>query len=248
MIGKNRRLKRLFTGPKHRCLLVPLDHGPWLGPLPGIDRPRDIVSKVIAGGANALLVTPGFMRDIEPIINSEVGIVLRVSLSAGLSSEALQEVPSVTATTAVRLDADAVAVSIFFGRGGEVGIMRCLGQLIEQCNGMGMPVLAEMMPPPDNFYQPDTIAHAARIGMELGADVIKTNYCGDIEAFKQVVASICLPIIIAGGPSKGEDDTLRIAEEAIRAGAAGVAFGRRVWQADDPEHVVRKLKDVIFAA
>jgi DhnA family fructose-bisphosphate aldolase class Ia len=188
------------------------------------------------------------MRGIEPVIDPEVGIVLRVSLSAGLSSEALQEVPSVTATTAVRLDADAVAVSIFFGRGGEVDIMRCLGQLIEQCNGMGMPVLAEMMPPPDNFYQPDTIAHAARIGMELGADIIKTNYCGDIEAFKQVVASVCLPIIVAGGPSKGADDTLRIAEEAIKAGAAGVAFGRRVWQADDPENVVRKLKDVIFTA
>jgi fructose-bisphosphate aldolase/2-amino-3,7-dideoxy-D-threo-hept-6-ulosonate synthase len=194
-----------------------------------------------------LLVTPGFLREIGPVIGPEVGIVLRVSLSAGLSSEALQEVPSVTATTAVRMDADAVAVSIFFGRGGEVKIMRWLGQLIEECQGLGIPVLAEMMPPPDDFYGADAIAHAARIGMELGADIIKTNYCGHIEAFKQVAAAIRLPIIIAGGPSQGENDTLRIAQDAIEAGAAGVAFGRRVWQAQDPEDIVRKLKRIVLS-
>ncbi len=248
MTGKSRRLKRLLVGPQKRCLLVPLDHGPWLGPVPGIDQPRDIVARVVAGGANALLATPGFVREIEPVISPETGIVLRVSLSAGLSSEALQEVPAVTATTAARLDADAVAVSIFFGRGGEVSIMRWLGQLIEECIGLDIPVLTEMMPPSDKFYTADSIAHAARIGMELGADIVKTNYCGDTEAFRQVVDAVRVPIIIAGGPSQGEDNnTLQVAEDAIRAGAAGVAFGRRVWQADDPEGVVRKLKEVVFS-
>jgi fructose-bisphosphate aldolase/2-amino-3,7-dideoxy-D-threo-hept-6-ulosonate synthase len=247
MTGKHRRLKRLFISPYHRCLLVPLDHAPWLGPLPGIDRPCDIVDKVVTGGANALLVTPGFLRDIEDIISPQVGIVLRVSLSAGLSSEALQEVPAVTVKTAMRMDADAVAVSIFFGRGGEVSIMRWLGELIEECDGLDMPVLAEMMPPFEKFYQPEAIAHAARIGMELGADIIKTNYCGDVESFKSIVAATRLPIIVAGGPSKGEDDTLLVAQEAIEAGAAGVAFGRRVWQAADPEDIVRKLRRVLFA-
>ena len=247
MTGKHRRLKRLFLPPYHRCLLVPLDHAPWLGPLPGIDQPCAIVAKVVAGGANALLVTPGFMRDIEGIISPQVGIVLRVSLSVGLSSEALQEVPAVTAKTAVRLDADAVAVSIFFGRGGEVSIMRWLGELIEEGDGLDIPVLAEMMPPLEKFYQPEAIAHAARIGMELGADIIKTNYCGDVESFRSIVAATRLPIIVAGGPSKGEDDTLLVAQEAMEAGAAGVAFGRRVWQAADPEDIVRKLSRVLFA-
>lgn len=245
MTGKERRLKRLFVGPHKRCLLVPLDHGPWLGPLPGIDRPRPIVEKVVAGGANALLVTPGFMRNIEPVISPDIGIVLRVSLSGGLSEEAVQEVPAVTATTALRLDADAVAVSIFFGRGGEVRMMNWLGQLIEACQGLGMPVLAEMMPPADKFYEAEAIAHAARIGMELGADIIKTNYSGDVEQFRQVIDSIQLPVIIAGGP--GKEDTVAVAREVIQAGAAGIAFGRRVWQAEDPAGIVRQLKQVLGA-
>ena len=72
--------------------------------------------------------------------------------------------------------------------------------------------------------------------MEFGADIIKTNYCGNVASFQQVVASTTVPVIVAGGPSEGgADNTLDVAREAISAGAAGVAFGRRVWQASDPE-------------
>ena len=248
MNGKKRRLSRLLVGPHKRCLLIPLDHGPWLGPVAGIECPREIVAQVIAGGANALLVTPGFLREVQEIVPPDVAIVLRVSLSAGLSTEALQEVPAFTAATAVRCDADAVAVSIFFGRGGEVEIMRWFGQLIEECNGLAIPVVAEMMPPADKSYDAERIAHAARIGMELGADIIKTNYCGDVDRFRQVVSAISLPILIAGGPSQdGDSSTFQVAREAIQAGAAGVAFGRRVWQASDPQGLVQKLKEIVFA-
>lgn len=248
MTGKQRRLQRILTGPDKRCLMVPLDHGPWLGPISGIDRPRQIVAAVIKGGATALLVTPGFLKEVSDLIPSDVGVVLRVSVSAGLSEEARQEIPAVTATTAARLDADAVGVSIFFGRGGEPFLLQWLGSLIEQCQGLDIPVVAEMMPPPERFYTPEQIAHAARIGMEFGADIIKTNYCGDVEAFQQVVAATTVPVIVAGGPSDGGvDNTFDVAREAVAAGAAGVAFGRRVWQAGDPERVVRGLREVVFA-
>jgi DhnA family fructose-bisphosphate aldolase class Ia len=248
MIGKERRLSRLLVGPDKRCVMIPMDHAPWLGPLAGIDQPREITAKVIAGGANALLVTPGFLRSVHDLVPPEVGIVLRVSVSAGLSTEAVQEVPAVTAATAILHDVDAVAVSVFFGRGGEVSLIHWLGELIQECAGYGIPVIAEMMPPSDVFYDPDKIAHAARIGMELGADIVKTNYCGDIARFARVVCSTVVPIIVAGGPSQnGADNTLQVAQDAISAGAAGVAFGRRVWQAGDPEKVVSGLRDIVFS-
>lgn len=246
MTGKNRRLKRIFVGPNQRCVLLPFDHGPWLGPVPGIDSPRDITQKVLSGGANALLMTPGFLREVEPLIKPDTGIVLRVSLSAGLSEEAVQEVPSMTLKTALRVDADAVAVSIFFGRGKEPDIMRWLGMLIEECTMYNVPVIAEMMPPFDKFYEAEAIAHAARIGMELGADIIKTNYSGDIDTFRQVVTAVPVPIIVAGGPKKGEDDSAaQVATDAIKAGARGIAFGRRVWQSKDPEGLVKQLAAVV---
>jgi fructose-bisphosphate aldolase / 2-amino-3,7-dideoxy-D-threo-hept-6-ulosonate synthase len=182
------------------------------------------------------------------MLGPEVGLILRVSIALGLAPEATQETPVATVETALRLDADAVAVSIFFGRGGEVPTMRFLGELTERCNRFAMPVLAEMMPSPDDAYKPEAIAHAARIGFEMGADVIKTNYCGDVEAFRDVVASSPVPILVAGGPKKNEseDGVLQMVREVVQAGAAGVAIGRRVWQAEDPKAVVRAIHDLLF--
>lgn len=249
MIGKNRRMGRLFPGSTARCLMVPLDHGPWLGPVKGIDRPNAIVKQVLAGGANALLVSPGFARAIQPLADPSVAIVLRVSITLGLAPEARQETPVATVETALRMDADAVAVSIFFGRGGEVETMRYLGELTEQSNRFGMPVLAEMMPTLEQAYQPDAIAHASRIGFEMGADIIKTNYCGDVKAFRDVVSSSPVPIVVAGGPkgADGNPDVLQMVRDVVEAGAAGVAIGRRIWQADDPEATVAGIHHILFA-
>ncbi|ATW25886.1 class I fructose-bisphosphate aldolase [Candidatus Formimonas warabiya] len=250
MSGKERRMQRIFIGPQRRCLMTPLDHAPWLGPLQGIHQPKEIVQKVLAGGTNALLVTPGFLKQVASLVSPEIGTVLRVSIVAGPSAEAIQETPAATLETALRMDVDAVAVSIFFGRGGESGIMRWMSELIESAYKYDMPVLAEMMPAADKFYQADAIAHVARLGMELGADIIKTNYCGDPVAFRQVVDAVRLPIIIAGGENKkGEDKvegTINLIKEIVAGGASGVAIGRKVWQDDDPEALVRKMKEALF--
>lgn len=248
MVGKSRRLSRLLVGEQKRCVLIPLDHGGWLGPVKGLDHPRAIVEAVIKGGANALLISPGFYKAVAPVVPPTVGIVLRISLTAGLSVAGTQETPIASLETALRLDADAIAVSVFFGRPGDIEIYRWLAQLADASQAYDMPVVAEMMPPPDNFYDPKAIAHAARIGLELGADIIKTNYCGNVDDFKDIVCAVPVPIIVAGGPSEGANgSTIDVARDAIKAGAAGVAFGRRVWQSDDPESVTRQLKQVIFS-
>ncbi|MCL4458843.1 MAG: fructose-bisphosphate aldolase [Chloroflexi bacterium] len=250
MIGKKRRLQRLLVGTDRRCLLIALDHAAWLGPVKGIDCPAFIVQKVLDGGANALLMGPGFTRAVETVLKPSTGIVLRVSLAPGLALESTQETPLATVETALRMDADAVAVSVFFGRGGETAMMRYLGELIEQCDRFGMPVLAEMMPPAEKAYDAETIAHAARIGFEVGADIVKTNYCGHVESFKQVVKAVPAPILVAGGPSngEGEDDMLQMVREVVESGAAGVAIGRRVWQSAMPDALVRKISAILFLA
>ncbi len=246
MVGRTRRLARLFVGKEKRCLLSPLDHAGWLGPVKGLNRPRWIVEQVISGGANALLITPGFYREVVPIIPPNIGIILRVSVTAGLSKESTQETPAATLDTALRMDADAVAVSVFFGREGDIDIYRWLADLIEVSQVYEMPVVAEMIPPAEKSFDPIAIAHAARIGMEIGADIIKTNYGGSIEEFKEVVQSVPVPIIVAGGPMKEEITTEELVRNAIAAGAVGAAIGRRVWQSDDPAGITRKIASILW--
>lgn len=247
MAGRLRRMNRLFIGRQKRCLLSPLDHAGWLGPVRGLDNPRKIVQQVIAGGANAILASPGFIREVAPILPNDTAVVLRLSITAGLSAAGTQETPAASLDTALRMDADAVAVSVFFGRDGDIEIYRWLAELIDQAQPYEMPVVAEMIPPQDRLYEADAIAHAARIGMEIGADVIKTYYCGSVAGFRKVVESSPVPIIIAGGPQNGDISTIELVREAVAAGAAGVAIGRRVWQSDDPEGVTRQIAEVLWA-
>jgi fructose-bisphosphate aldolase / 2-amino-3,7-dideoxy-D-threo-hept-6-ulosonate synthase len=247
MIGKTRRLNRILVGDKRRCLLSPLDHAGWLGPVKGLDRPTWIVEQVVAGGANAILASPGFIRATAASLPPTVGIVLRVSLTAGLSKQSTQETPIATVNTALQLDADAVAVSVFFGREGDIEIYTWLASLIQACSAYDLPVVAEMMPPENSMFKPEAIAHAARIGFEIGADIIKTNYCGQVEAFRQVVASVPIPIIVAGGPKQANE--LSVADftrDAVAGGAAGVAIGRRVWQSENPCDVTRQIHQALW--
>ena len=249
MLGKSRRLNRILVSERQRCLLSPLDHAGWLGPVKGLDRPRWIVEQVVAGGANAILASPGFIRATAACIPPSVAIVLRVSLTAGLSQQGTQETPIASVNTALQMDADAVAVSVFFGRAGDIEIYTWLANLIQAASAYDLPVIAEMMPPEGSLYKAEAIAHAARIGMEIGADIIKTNYCGNVEEFRQVVAAVPVPIIVAGGPKQANEPSVAgFTRDAVAGGAAGVAIGRRVWQSDNPREVTRQIYEALWEA
>jgi fructose-bisphosphate aldolase/2-amino-3,7-dideoxy-D-threo-hept-6-ulosonate synthase len=249
MVGKDRRLNRILVGEKKRCLLSPLDHAGWLGPVKGLDRPQWIVDQVVAGGANAILASPGFIRATACRIPPSVGIVLRLSVTAGLSKQGTQETPIASLQTALQTDADAVAVSVFFGRDGDLAIYAWLAELIQACVAYEMPVVAEMMPPESSSYDATAIGHAARIGMEIGADIIKTNFCGNVDEFRQVIESVPIPIIVAGGPKQANEPSVAsFTRDAVACGAAGVAIGRRVWQSDNPCEVTRQIYQALWEA
>ncbi|MCD4799997.1 MAG: fructose-bisphosphate aldolase, partial [Methanococcoides sp.] len=90
------------------------------------------------------------------------------------------------------------------------------------------------------------VKHAARIGAELGADIVKTSYTGDPDSFKEVIAGCPVPVVIAGGPQMDtEKEILQMVTDALSVGCKGVAMGRNVFQADDPTRLVNLLSKVI---
>ena len=228
--------------------MVPLDHGAWLGPKKGLDNPRGIVEKVLNGGANALLVSPGFYSEVMDLVPTHVGVVLRTSLVSGPSNEVFQENPIATVKTALQMDADGVAISIFFGRSGENNVMQYMGEMVEACREWNMPVVLEMLPDMKQANDVDAIAHVARVAMEIGADIIKTNYAGPPDLFREkVIAAVCRPVIIAGGEAGSSTEEIKaFVGDLLAAGASGVAIGRKIWSSDDPESTVSSLKEIIF--
>ena len=90
-------------------------------------------------------------------------------------------------------------------------------------------------------YGIEYLRRSVRLSAELGADIIKTNWTGDPDSFKEVVDGCMAPVIIAGGEKTGIKGILEITKQSIDIGGAGVAYGRNVFQADDPTKFVKGL-------
>lgn len=98
-----------------------------------------------------------------------------------------------------------------------------------------------------NPHDPSVVAHAARIGAESGADIVKTVYTGDPDSFRDVVRSCPVPIVIAGGPKSNTDsEILQMCTDAMNAGAIGVTFGRNIFQHKRPNEIIKALHSIIF--
>ena len=81
-----------------------------------------------------------------------------------------------------------------------------------------------------------------RIAAELGADVIKTEYCGDPESMTAVVEACPIPILVLGGSRAGSDAaTVEMARNIMQSGAAGVFFGRNVFQAENIPELLQRI-------
>ena len=181
---------------------------------------------------NALLISPGFTRSVRDVIGPDVGLALRVSLTAGLAPEATQETPVATVDSALahgRRRGGCVDFLWTWRRDLGIALPGPTDRSVQSV--FAMPVVAEMMPPNDKLYDIDAIAHATRIGWEAGADVVKTMFSGHVEEFRDMAEGVPVPIIVAGGPCKAEGNGTLLEElqKALEAGAAGVAYGRRVW-------------------
>jgi DhnA family fructose-bisphosphate aldolase class Ia len=244
-----RRLQHIFK-PDGRALIVAMDHAGIEGPLQGLEHPARTIEQVIAGGADAVLTTYGvartFARELAP-----VGLILRADggntgLGKGIGPASVQ----FTVESALRLGADALAVCAYPGSVKEESTLRNVAQLVEAAHAWNLPVLAEMVPGGFNagpeFRTRQQINMAARVGAELGADIIKCHYA---EEFEQVVNTTFAPVVILGGVRQGsEREMLEKIKGAVDAGGAGVAVGRNIWQAPDALKMTRAVAAILHGS
>ncbi len=243
--GKFRRLKRIFR-EDNRTVVVPMDHGVSIGPVKGIQNMNETVNRLLKGGADAFVLHKGIAKRVDV---GTAGLVVHLSAVSNLTPDCLNKVQVCTVQEALRLGADAVSVHINVGSPDECDMLSILGRVADECDMFGMPLLAMVYPRGPkipNEHDAAAVAHAARLGAELGADIIKTNYTGNVDSFRQVVESCPVPVIIAGGPKiETTQQILQMVSDSIKAGAAGISIGRNVFQHDDQTLIVRALASLV---
>ena len=243
--GKTRRLRKIIQND-NRTVIVPMDHGVTIGPISGITNMQTITDQLVKGGVDAILVHKGIAKRID---TKDAGLIVMLSGMSNLSPNLNSKVQVCSVQEAIRIGADAVSVHVNVGAQDEDKMLQNLGKVAEECEAFGLPLLAMMYPRgpkiPDE-HAPEMVAHAARIGAELGADIIKTNYTGTIESFKAVVESCPVPVLIAGGPKcKSLQEVLQTTSDALKAGVAGLSIGRNVFQCDRPTQISKALCAIV---
>lgn len=226
--------------------MLALDHGMALGPMRGIERPRELLNSV-SGSVDSIMLNKGILVQCASP-SSGAGIVLRISGAATIDGPDLTaERLTTTIEEALRLGVDAVATSIFVGTPNEHASIEACALLSDECDRFGMPLLAVTALGKDRekAFKSRYLALAVRVAAELGADIIKTYYCED--GFDKVVeAAVGIPVVIAGGPlMDSTSQVLEVAEKAIKIGARGVDMGRNVWQSEKPIAMLKSLRDII---
>ena len=244
-LGKKRRLKRILRDD-NRTVIIPMDHGVTLGPVRGLVDLQETVNKLLRGGVDAVVLHRGVAKHVD---TGKAGLIIHLSGITKLGPDPTNKIQVCSVEEAIRIGADAVSVHVNVGAEQEDKMLAKLGRVADECDRYGMPLLAMMYPRGpkiQNQHAIDVVAHAARLGAELGADLVKTNYTGDAETFKEVVRSCYVPVIIAGGPKvETVREVLQMVSDSIKAGGAGLSIGRNVFQHENPTNMVKALSAIV---
>lgn len=250
MFGKSIRIERIVDRESGNAVIVPMDHGISVGPIPGLIDMKETVNDVVQGGATAVLMHKGLVPRGHRSAGHDVGLILHLSASTDIGVNSNSKVLVATVEEALKLGADAVSMHINVGAETEPQMLEDLGMVSRQCNEWGMPLIVMAYPRGPSIkdsFDPDAIAHAARVATELGADLVKCSYTGDIDSFREVTRGALAPVVIAGGPKMNSDmDVLNMVHDSLEAGGHGVSIGRNIFQHRNIRGMMSAVSEIVL--
>ncbi|HTS07700.1 MAG TPA: hypothetical protein VMP68_19140 [Candidatus Eisenbacteria bacterium] len=260
--GKQIRLRRILQAGRG-TLVVAFDHPLVLGPIPGTLDPAKQIQRFVEAKADAILMNLGSFRYFADAIQSaqSPGLIARIDWTTGFN-ESAKSSPNGFQTClvahpedALRAGADAVISFLFMGSGDaefEKKEIQRVGELARECERCGIPFIVESLArgaQVQNPRDPKWLMLHSRVAAELGADVIKTEMADDVPAMRKVVSACPIPILVLGGTrTNSDDEVVNVVRSIMQSGAAGVFFGRNIFQADDMPGLLARVRSELAQA
>ncbi|MGE4370649.1 MAG: class I fructose-bisphosphate aldolase [Burkholderiaceae bacterium] len=246
-LGKEIRMKRL-VGRSGRLLAITIDHPITRGLLPGLEDIRTTMKKVVEGGPDAITMHKGIAERIFPAYAGRAAVIMKAT-AYSVQYHPTYDAPVADVEEAIRLGADAISVGCIVGGPDQAQQLTFLGKVSKEAASVGMPLVAHIYPKGNlikDHHDAKAVTYAARVGAELGVDIIKTLWTGSAESFREVVEGCPSMVALAGG-EMGETlaDYLKMTREALDVGLGGVTYGRFVWQHQHPSAVIKALSALI---
>lgn len=251
-LGKQVRLNRIFSHPSGRILSVAVDHliNYPIGLPEGLRRMGDTIAAIIAGRPSAITMNKGIARRFMPPFAGQVPLIVQ---SMALRPGDPDYADTAAVEEAVAMGADAIGVAMFVHCDMEVQYIQHLSDVVREAESFGLPVIPHIYPLSSGderhtvTHDAEDIFYAVRMGLEMGADVIKVPFTGDAASFRDICAVTPVPVVTAGGPTcKTIDDAVAMVRDVVASGAAGSTVGRNVWGFADIPQAINRLKAAMF--
>ena len=230
------------------------EHGPTDFDEKSVD-PNYIMNIAKEGGYTGIVLQEGvaakYYRDQSSEFREWVPLVLKLNGKTSFQGVEPLSLQLCTVEKAIELGAKAVGYTIYVGSEHEEQMMAEFSRIEDEAHAAGLIVIAWMYPRGKKVAGKETskevTAYSARLAMELNADMVKVAYTGDVENFSWVVKSAgkC-KVLVQGGKKMEWNELSAEVTGGMQAGAAGIAIGRNVWQAENPIEISKKLSELIF--
>jgi len=238
---------------KGKIFFLAYDQGLEYGPddLPGKAVDPDFILKLASkGGYNGIVLQKGIAEKYYPAYKKKVALILKLNGKTELKKGDPLSRQICSVKEAISLGAKAVGYTIYPGSEHESVMMKEFGRIVKEAHQLKVPVIAWVYPRGKRIKKEtsvETVAYAARIGLELGADIVKIKYCGSKQGFaKAIRAAGKTKVVMAGGPKVKENEFLKSVKNVMASGALGVVVGRNVWLNKEPLSITKKIKKIIF--
>ena len=237
-----------------RVLLLAMDQGMEHGPTDFNAKnvnPEYVCDIACRGGFTGFAIQKGIARLYKENYSGKVPLVLKLNGRTNIvPKDECYSSQVCSVKEAVDLGADAVGYTIYVGSPREADMFREFGAIEREAHDYGLACVVWSYPRGKyvkDEKSPEMVAYAARAALELGADVVKINYPGSVDAMKWVVASAgrCR-VISAGGSKQPDDQFLAKVKDIVAGGGSGLAVGRNVWQNENPMKISEEIRKIIF--
>lgn len=252
MSSKSEYLKHFFQSDG-RTVITPIDHGTAI-PVPELGNPSAVIES-LNPFVDGYVVNLGVALACHEELSGK-GVCLRTDCYKPTYADNEDTGPFrlYSPDEAEAVGAHAVMNMCYTHHRNETEIIRECAELISESLEADMPVILETLPfgigrPED--YSVENISFAARMAVELGADVVKTAFPTDasVDDFTKIVDACPVPVIILGGAAANDDQSLlTMVRNAMDAGASGIAIGRNVWQHKNPPKMAAALQAIVHDA
>jgi len=249
LLGKLIRLNRLFNQKTGRMLTVAMDHTISYGVISGLDCIQKTIDEVVNACPDAVMMHKGIAEHCLVTHAGKLGFILQSAVSNPYQPDDEHLIACVS--EAVALGADAISTAITIGGDDQARQTEFLGKVVKEARIVGMPVVAHCYPkgkniPENERFDIKHVLYAARVGAEIGVDIVKTYYTGSAETFAKVVECVPAKVVAAGGPKiENVKQLFSTVKDIIDSGSAGITYGRNIWQDSNIKGIISALKAIV---